>query len=419
MNLLSYFLFAATTAEYWLNQAAQYRSDPELIPLGIRHALYSQDWQRLQVWLAMMNDEAFKDNGWQYWKARSELKLGSVDLASFPRIEVDKNHVDVKAFQERFLGALYNKQDFLQLLPQSVVRKKFVDYEPIDRLKKLSGERDYYGFLASQRLNRPLNLNNVENAVNEDDLNRMLDVPAVQRVREFYDMNLDYVARAEWEYLIRQFDEQQRSTLAHLAYVWGWHNPAIRAAYRSEAYNNLEIRFPVAYQPEVNKYAEKVGLDTTWVYSLIRQESAFMPSAQSSVGAMGMMQIMPRTAKEISNSIGISTPSTREMLTAESNIRLGTVYMSQLLNEFKGNQILATAAYNAGPHRARAWQPKYLPVSGDIWVETIPFNETRDYVKNILTYQAIYRHHLGEQVKLSSALQLIPPKKAQVTAQLQ
>ena len=373
----------------------------------------------MQVWLAMMNDEAFKDNGWQYWKARSELKLGSVDLASFPRIEVDKNHVDVKAFQERFLGALYNKQDFLQLLPQSVVRKKFVDYEPIDRLKKLSGERDYYGFLASQRLNRPLNLNNVENAVNEDDLNRMLDVPAVQRVREFYDMNLDYVARAEWEYLIRQFDEQQRSTLAHLAYVWGWHNPAIRAAYRSEAYNNLEIRFPVAYQPEVNKYAEKVGLDTTWVYSLIRQESAFMPSAQSSVGAMGMMQIMPRTAKEISNSIGISTPSTREMLTAESNIRLGTVYMSQLLNEFKGNQILATAAYNAGPHRARAWQPKYLPVSGDIWVETIPFNETRDYVKNILTYQAIYRHHLGEQVKLSSALQLIPPKKAQVTAQLQ
>ncbi len=107
------------------------------------------------------------------------------------------------------------------------------------------------------------------------------------------------------------------------------------------------------------------------------------------------------------------------MLTAESNIHLGTVYMSQLLNEFKGNQILATAAYNAGPHRARAWQPKYLPVSGDIWVETIPFNETRDYVKNILTYQAIYRHHLGEQVKLSSAIQLIPPKKSQVTAQLQ
>ncbi|RLP53568.1 MAG: hypothetical protein D6160_14525 [Ketobacter sp.] len=405
-------------AEYWLNQAAQYGFDPELIPLGIRHALYSQDWHRLQVWLAMMDDSAVTDNGWQYWKARSELKLGSVDLNSFPRIEIDKNRVDVQAFQDRFLEALYSKQDFLQLLPRSVVQKKFVDYQPINRLKKLSSERDYYGFLASERLHKPLNLNNVETPVSEENLNKMLDHPGVQRVRELHIMKLDYVARAEWEYLIRQFNEQDRSTLAHLAYIWGWHNPAIRAAYRSESYNNLEIRFPIAYQPQVNKYAEKAGLDTTWVYSLIRQESAFMPAARSAVGAMGMMQIMPGTAKQISNSIGISTPSTREMLTAESNIHLGTVYMSQLLKEFKGNLILATAAYNAGPHRARAWQPKYIPVSGDIWVETIPFHETRGYVKNILTYQAIYRHHLGEQVRLSSALHLIPPKKGQATAQL-
>ena len=130
---------------------------------------------------------------------------------------------------------------------------------------------------------------------------------------------------------------------------------------------------------------------------------------------MGMMQIMPRTAKQLSRELGIPTPTTREMLTPETNVQLGTHYMQQLQKRFNGNIILATAAYNAGPHRANAWQPEYLPVSGDIWVETIPFSETRDYVKNILTYQAIYRHHLGKEVKLSNALKLIPAKKMHAT----
>lgn len=405
-------------AAYWLDQAAQYGSDPDMIPLGIRHALYEQDWHRLQVWLSLLDDESAGDDTWQYWKARSELKLGAVDPTSFADIKIDRHHVDLVTFQNRFLSALYRKDDFLHLLPQSVLQKKFLDYQPQQRLTHLSNQRNYYGFLSSEQLNKPLNLNNQVTTVNETELNGLLNNQAVQRTRELHAIGENYIARAEWEYLIRRLNEKDRSTLAQLAHIWGWHNPAIRAAYRSDAYDNLEIRFPVAYQPEVIKYSTAVGLEPAWVYSLIRQESAFMPQARSSVGAMGMMQIMPYTAKEISSSIGITTPSTHEMLTADSNIRLGTVYMSQLLNQFKGNMILATAAYNAGPHRARAWQPKDLPVSGEIWVETIPFHETRDYVKNILTYQAIYRHHLGEPVKLSNSLALIPAKRMPVTASL-
>lgn len=229
-------------------------------------------------------------------------------------------------------------------------------------------------------------------------------------------MGAIHQARSEWQFLVRRTNEFDRSILAHLAYIWNWHNPAIVAAYQSEAYNNLDIRFPTAYQKVISKHANKSGLELDWVYSLIRQESAFMYNASSPVGALGMMQIMPRTAKQLSRNLGISNPSKYDMLKPDANVRLGTYYMSQLLKQFNGNIILATAAYNAGPHRAKAWRPKHIPVSGDIWVETIPFSETRDYVKNILTYQAIYRHHLGKEVKLSNALRTIHPKYIQVGA---
>ena len=402
-------------AEYWLSQAAQYGYDDDLIPIGIRHALYEQDWPRLRVWLSLLNPQQNEEESWQYWLSRAEQKLGPLDMEQQPRIRIDQYHVDLVTFQQRFSQALYSKDRFTDLLPDSVVQNKFAMYNPEARLQKLSGKRNYYGFLASERLNRPLDLNIEPTQVREEALNAMIAQPAVQRTRELHLIGEIPEARPEWEHLVRRSNEQERSILAHLAYMWGWHHPAIRAAYQSDAYNNLEIRFPTAYKSVVDKYATRTGLEEDWVFSLIRQESAFMPQARSAVGAMGMMQIMPRTAKQLSRELGIPTPTTREMLTPETNVQLGTHYMQQLQKRFNGNIILATAAYNAGPHRANAWQPEYLPVSGDIWVETIPFSETRDYVKNILTYQAIYRHHLGKEVKLSNALKMIPAKKMHAT----
>lgn len=403
-------------AEFWLSQAAQYGSDDELIPLGIRHALYEQDWPRLKLWLALLGEKEANEESWRYWLSRAEQKLGPIDAERLPKIRIDQYHVDIISFQQRFSQALYNKDQFLDLLPPSVVASKFMPHQPEQRLQALSKHRNYYGFLASERLKQPLDLNIKPTQVTEEALNQLIALPAVQRARELHLMNEQPLARSEWEHLIRRSDEQQRSVMAHLAFIWGWHHPAIRAAYDSDAYNNLEIRFPTAYESVVNKYASQSGLELDWVFSLIRQESAFSAQARSPVGAMGMMQIMPRTAQQLSRDLGMPSPSTRDMLTPDTNVRLGTHYMRQLQQRFNGNIILATAAYNAGPHRAQAWQPEFLPVSGDIWVETIPFHETRNYVKNILTYQAIYRHHLGKEVKLSNALKLIPAKKMQATA---
>ncbi|HVL00575.1 MAG TPA: lytic transglycosylase domain-containing protein, partial [Dongiaceae bacterium] len=161
---------------------------------------------------------------------------------------------------------------------------------------------------------------------------------------------------------------------------------------------------------QVLKHAATQGLDPDWVYSVIRQESAFMPAAKSPVGALGIMQIMPGTAKLLSRSMRIPTPNQQQLLDPSRNIQMGTYFLKQLSDQFDGNIVLATAAYNAGPGRARAWQPEMKAVSGDIWIETIPFKETRDYVKNIVTYQAIYRHLLGRDVTLSRSVAAIPPK---------
>ncbi len=401
-------------AEYWLSQAAQYQFDPRLNPIGLRHALYEQDWSRMRIWLAMLDEDTIQEETWQYWKARTELNTGTVDLNALSRVQIDSHRIDVLNFHNRFINSLTNGGDFMELLPQSVIVKKFLTFEPEQTFQQLAQSRNYYGFLSSERLNQPLNLNIETTQVREEDLNRITQLPAVQRARELFLMGEINSSRSEWQYLVRRSNEYDRSVLAHLAYIWGWHHPAIIAAYQSDAYNNLEIRFPTAYQGLISKHAQKSGLELDWVYSLIRQESAFMYNASSAVGAVGMMQIMPRTAKQLSRNLGIANPGKYGLLKPDANVRLGTHYMSQLLKQFDGNIILATAAYNAGPHRAKAWRPKHLPVSGDIWVETIPFSETRDYVKNILTYQAIYRHHLGKEVKLSSALKAIHPKFMQV-----
>jgi soluble lytic murein transglycosylase len=147
-----------------------------------------------------------------------------------------------------------------------------------------------------------------------------------------------------------------------------------------------------------------------WTFALIRQESAFMHDARSPVGAMGLMQLMPGTAKLVTRKAGEKYPGNRAMLEARTNIRIGTRYMASLFEQFDGNLLLATAGYNAGPHRSLSWQHPTQTIPGDLWVETIPIEETRDYVKNIMTYQAIYRWHLGQAPRLSSSLEQVPPR---------
>lgn len=136
-------------------------------------------------------------------------------------------------------------------------------------------------------------------------------------------------------------------------------------------------------------------INSTWVYAITRQESAFMADARSHAGAMGLMQLMPATARETARQYDIPYSSTNDALIPERNIAIGTAYLSRLNGQFQGNRVLASAAYNAGPGRVRQWTRGMGSLPADVWVEAIPFDETRKYVQSVLSYAVIYGEKLG------------------------
>ncbi len=407
----------ADNADYWLAQALQHETNASLAPLAVRNSLRKKDWTRVRALLALVEESPTDEAEWRYWAARSTENVPALRNTTKGPVRTQQRSLDLVGQQQAFLAALYDRNEFFTLLPDSIVQARFGDTHPLTTYRSLADERHYYGFVSAERLGRPLNLRAVTTQVSEEMLRYVAQRPGVQRARELYLLDEIYPSRLEWHHTINRMNEQERGAAAYLAYIWDWNNQAILAAARSSAYDNLDIRFPVIFKDIVMRNARQYDVDPDWVYAVIRQESAFLHNARSPVGAQGMMQIMPATGKLLARQMKIPAPTPRDLATPETNIRMGVFYLSDLLKQFNGNMILATASYNAGPHRAKAWQPKYGAMEGDIWVDTIPFKETREYVKNILAYQAIYRHHLGIPVSLNQAIASIPPRQTTATAQ--
>jgi len=428
-------------AEYWLNQALVLPGGDEIIDYGIRHALRSHDWKRVKRWLAMTPQAERGSNQWRYWEARSDqviegfalnVTLSNTDALNTKPIATNTtvplvlplNYSGPSQPESPFQNLLKPHNDFVHnltlpdntrtLLPSSTDSLFQSLQTPANAFSGLSQERSFYGFLSSELLNKPLQLNHQLSTPSNEQITRVLSTPGIVRAWELYQIKEDTYARSEWNLAITRMPAEDRGIAAQLADQWGWHHHAIMAAARSDIRDNLKLRFPTAYQNTVASNASKNGIAKDWVFSLIRQESAFSYQAKSPVGALGMMQIMPATAKEISKNMGIRYKGKYSLLQPEKNIQLGTRYMGQLLKRFQGNTILATAAYNAGPNRAKRWQPKYTPMAGDIWIETIPYKETRNYVKNVMTYQAIYRSHLGQDIRLAKSLVSVPARYPQL-----
>jgi len=421
-------------AEYWLNQALVLPGGEEIIDYGIRHALRSHDWKRVKRWLAMTPQAERGSNQWRYWEAKSDQVIGEFALNSTnilshkplptTTIPLPLSYNPATQPESPFQNLLKPHNDFIHnltlpdntrtLLPSTTASLFQSLQTPAAAFSGLSQERSFYGFISSELLNKPLQLNQQLSTPSNDQITRVLSTPGIVRAWELYQIKEDAYARSEWNLAITRMPAEDRGIAAQLADQWGWHHHAIMAAARSDIRDNLKLRFPTAYQSTVTSNASKNGIAKDWVFSLIRQESAFSYQAKSPVGALGMMQIMPATAKQISKNMGIRYKGKYSLLQPEKNIQLGTRYMGQLLKRFQGNTILATAAYNAGPNRAKRWQPKYTPMAGDIWIETIPYKETRNYVKNVMTYQAIYRSHLGQDIKLAKSLVSVPARYPQL-----
>lgn len=163
------------------------------------------------------------------------------------------------------------------------------------------------------------------------------------------------------------------------------------------------------YRDVIEANAKQYGLDPGWIYGVVRQESGFVVDARSPAGAVGLMQLMPATGRETLRKLRLGTSTSEALLSVEHNVRLGVTYLKGVLERYGGHQVLATASYNAGPNRVASWVPS-AELDADVWVETIPYNETRGYVKNVLAFAAVYDYRLGlTPTRLASRMPAVTP----------
>lgn len=351
-----------------LNSLAPCPADDRFHSARIRLALENRRWDLVLAWIEALPEEAIaKEESWRYWRARALEQLG------------------------------YSR-------------------EATEQYRALARERSYYGFLAADQVGQNYNLLNRPVQISDEDLRRFASRPGIQRAYEFLALGRTPQARIEWAQATAVMPSDELLAAAKLARRWGWYDRAIFTLAKSGYWDDLDIRFPLEYRNGILTSSQTLQLDASWVYAILRQESAFMEDARSSAGALGLMQLMPQTAQQVARRHQLPVPGDAGLLDPEVNIRLGSRFLAQLLNSFGDQRVLATAAYNAGPKRIRQWLPNEdMPT--DLWIEGIPFTETRDYVRRVLTYNIIYQDRLGERaIRLRDLMDRVRGKTVPTTA---
>jgi soluble lytic murein transglycosylase len=332
--------------------------DSNLAEKQLQHALQNRDWQLVLLTVEGLPKQDQQDERWRYWKARALIRLDRAEAG-----------------------------------------------EAI--LKALSVDRSYYGFLAAQQLgDRPKLLHERLDA-DAHLMQRLLENPALQRARELHHLGRSLAARREWNIAMLQRSDAELQAAARIAQQWDWPSQVILTLTRLRQWNDLELRFPLTHQNEITAQAQDAGIDKAWIYAIMRQESAFMQDAKSPVGARGLMQLMPKTAESMAKELRLAITDPDELYKPELNIKLGTGYLNKIFRRLQENPVLATAAYNAGPWRVVNWLPKQTQPA-DIWIETVPFRETREYLKRVLAYTVIYNYRLGEDPSRPQSIWLQP-----------
>jgi len=350
-------------AEQWLNKIPDDYATLDIIQWkiqnGIRHATWPAVIKHIEVLPVTLQQKI----RWQFWWAYAHKKLGNA-------IESDET------------------------------------------LKRIALKRDYYGFLAADLMNQPYHFENKPIKVDEYLISKITNQKGIQRAREFYHFNQILLARREWNNTITNYSDDELLTAAKIAHGWGWHDRAIAAIGKTKNLNDIEIRFPLAFKDIVDNYSNLTQIDSAWTYAIIRRESIFIRDAKSEKGALGLMQLMPRTARATARAIKTSYQGKRQLIKTRPNIRLGTHYLKYLYNKHK-QTVLATAAYNAGTRNVKKWLPSDEPMEAIRWIESIPYKETREYVINVLAYNIIYQHRmeLNDKTLIS---QLMPPVPAKI-----
>jgi soluble lytic murein transglycosylase len=326
-------------------------------------------------------DPELRDNTVSEWRARLLLRLGRWDEAN--------------QLTRKMPAELGNTNRWRYWQARSLQLAQPNSQEPKALYQALAKERDFYGFMAADQVKAPYQLNNKPLALSPQTIQKVRNSAAIRRALEFHARGQVADGRREWYNVSRLFSRDEMVAQARLAYDMGWYFPAIRTISQAQYWDDLDVRFPMAHRNELVREAKNRDIHSSWVFAITRQESAFMADAKSGVGAMGLMQLMPATAKETAKRFGIPLSSPQLAYRPEVNIQLGAAYLSQIYGQFNGNRVLASAAYNAGPGRVRQWLRGADHLSYDVWIENIPFDETRQYVQNVLSYSVIYGEKLN------------------------
>ena len=326
----------------WLHELPPELIDDTLAHWQVSHALAQLDWPAVQRVIEALPAEVADDISWRYWLARAYEQQGMQDKA-----------------------------------------------QPL--FAALALERHFYGFLAAAKLGLPPSLAHSPVSVTEHELEQLQQQPAVKRAQEWLALGRLTEARREWNYLQHGADEKQKLVSAKLAHQLQWYEQAIFSLADAGYWDDVELRFPLAFQQEISQSAAKAEIDSGWAMAIARRESSFMADAASPVGARGLMQLMPATARQIAK----KPVQLAQLYNPVINIDYGTDYLNYLMKRNDGNLLMATAAYNAGYSRVKQWIPKDYAVPADVWVETIPYRETRDYVKAVMAYYQIYNIRLN------------------------
>ena len=322
-------------------------------------ALAQQNWEELMYWVSHLPSGEQNTQRWQYWWARALQQA-----ASSQPYDIDTPN-------------------------------------PQQMLRQLAEQRHYYGFMAALALDMPVQ--KLQAGTPKPAAFDLSSNASAQRAIELFAVGEDLNGRREWYRALDTVSNDEKRKLGHLARDIGNLSLAIRSANLAEAMDDLALRFPLTFNSDFDSAAHKQDVAPGLLRAVARQESAYQPAAKSRVGASGLMQLMPATAKLVAKRARLPSSFATQLNNPKINIQLGSYHLAWLIDRFEGQRPLAIAAYNAGEHRVDRWIKRNDGMPMDVWIETIPFSETRNYVKNVLAFTYVYNQLLNTPENILSS----------------
>jgi len=337
-------------APNWLAKIKQEFINEPLIEWKIRFALKNDQWPKVE---SLIKQSSNQDTPcWQYWLARS--------------LDAQGRHTDAIAIYQKL--ALY---------------------------------RNYYGFLANIRLKQPFEFQ--DEKTNTDTQILTIYKPIIQQIKTLYASKQTTAASRLANDFTSELPKDEKSAFVYwLSSELHWFDKTIYLSNDQALSNQLTLRFPLAYRDNIKQQSKHYQVPEALIYAIIRQESAFKDDAISCAGAHGLMQLMPSTAAWISKTHHITYDNKQQLFSFTKNIHLGVAYLNHLIKNYNNQLLLVVAAYNAGPTQVRAWLHAQPLKEADIWIETIPYFETRNYLKSVVAYYLVYQHQLQEKPNLDA-----------------